>query len=99
LRVWTAGFSLGPEVSYAAEADREDRDRLAGGGSIAFGLLEEETQVVLQASWLPLGGQRDLIEAGLEVAAFRYGMVALRMRRSIEDRAFVFLTLGGRLPW
>jgi membrane-associated phospholipid phosphatase len=99
LRVWAAGFSLGPELSYAAEAAREDRDRLAGGGSIAFGFLEEETQVVLQASWLPLGGSRDLIEAGLEVAAFRYGMVALRMRRSLEDRALVFLSLGGRLPW
>jgi membrane-associated phospholipid phosphatase len=103
LRWWAKGFAIGPELAYRAEIlpVAEDRDQLAAGGSIAFGHLEEEMQVILQTSWLPLGqGELDLVEASLEVAAFRYGMISLRVRRPIHDRgALFFASLGGRLPW
>jgi len=101
LRVWGGGFAIGPELVYRAESQgSEDRDHVAAGGSIAFGLLEEEMQVVLQTSWLPFGGRSDLIEVGVEVGAFRYGMISLRMRRLLyQPGALFFVSLGGRLPW
>ncbi len=105
VRLWAFGLAIGPEISYRADVGpgRPDLDELAGGASIAFGLLEEETQVLLQASWLPLGGQTDFVEAGLEVGLFRYGLIALSVRRLVPRKgatgSLAVLSVGGRLPW
>lgn len=116
LNLWAYGVSLGPAAVFQSEdgprrpglenaAEALESSALAAGGTLGFGILGQETSLLLSGSWLPLGdGRADLIDGTLEVAFYRYVNVGLMVRRSVqpvedETRGIFLLFAGGRLPW